>query len=223
MLLQNVLDLIVDNAVLMIEKYQQQLLRFEGDILIRPKMSTVRSLHIASGDITLHKRTLGPIKTLIYGLRRYDLDRCIATANTQAPGFNPKKVEGFLSHKAKVYLADVMDHMDYILSSLDMFGTVTENLIGYTFNTVSYQMNTTVEVLTIMTVIFFPLSFLTGYFGMNFAVMPSVNDHSEVFFWEITVPIMVVVILIALSNYFVRMWHYFKKRKLQQSIRDMMS
>lgn len=37
-----------------------------------------------------------------------------------------------------------MDHMDYILASLDMFGTMTENLIAYTFNTVSYDMNTTV-------------------------------------------------------------------------------
>lgn len=29
----------------------------------------------------MHKRTLDPIKTMIYGLRRYDLDRCMALAN----------------------------------------------------------------------------------------------------------------------------------------------
>ncbi|KAG8846753.1 hypothetical protein FRB96_001778 [Tulasnella sp. 330] len=193
MLLQNVLDLVVDNGVAVVERYQQVLLQHERDILINPKVSTVRSLHIASGDITMLKRTLSPLKTLIYGLRRYDLDRCIAVANPNKPGYDPKKVEGYLSHKSKIYLADVLDHMDYILASLDMFGTITENLISYTFNQVSYDMNTTVRTLTIMTVIFFPLSFLTGYFGQNFAVMNSVKHHSEIMFWEIAIPVMVCV------------------------------
>ncbi|KAG8846755.1 hypothetical protein FRB96_001780 [Tulasnella sp. 330] len=152
MLLQNVLDLVIDNGVEVVEKYQQVLLQHERDILINPKVSTVRSLHIASGDIAMLKRTLSPLKTLIYGLRRYDLDRCIAVANPNKPGYDSKKVEGYLSHKSKIYLADVLDHMDYILASLDMFGTITENLISYTFNQVSYDMNTTVRTLTIMTV-----------------------------------------------------------------------
>lgn len=30
--------------------------------------------------------------------------------------------------------ADVHDHMEYILSSLDMFSSVAENLISYSFN-----------------------------------------------------------------------------------------
>lgn len=42
--------------------------------------------------------------------------------------------------------ADVMDHMDYVIDSLEMFGSMAENLITYTFNTVSYEMNTTVSV-----------------------------------------------------------------------------
>ncbi|KAG8991832.1 hypothetical protein FRB93_002567 [Tulasnella sp. JGI-2019a] len=221
MLLQNVLDLVVDNAVLVVEKYQQELLKWEGDILIKPKVSTVRSLHIASGDIAMLKRTLDPIKTLIYGLRRYDLDRCIATANSRTPGFDEKKIEGFLSHKTKIYLADVMDHMDYILASLDMFGTITENLIGYTFNVVSYDMNTTVNTLTVLSVIFFPLSFLTGYFGMNFISMDSVQMHSELMFWEVALPVMVVVTLIASWPAIIRMVHYFRKRKLQNAVRTM--
>ena len=90
-------------------------------------------MHILSGDLTLHKRTLEPIKTLVYGLRRYDIDRCAAlvSASGEAP---PAKIEGFMSHKSKIYLADVHDHIDYVINSLDMFSGVTENLINYTFN-----------------------------------------------------------------------------------------
>jgi len=62
--------------------------------------SVITVVHILSGDLILHKRTLDPIKTLIYGLRRYDLDRCAALSE---PG-SAAKVEGFMSHKAKIYL-----------------------------------------------------------------------------------------------------------------------
>lgn len=37
---------------------------------------SIAVVHIISGDLTLHKRTLGPLSQLVYGLRRYDVDRC---------------------------------------------------------------------------------------------------------------------------------------------------
>lgn len=77
----------------------------------------------------MHKRTLDPIKTMIYGLRRYDVDRCTALADDleeeaereesrsrhrredKKPGTldrdrskRKKRVRGYFSYKAKVYL-----------------------------------------------------------------------------------------------------------------------
>src|SRR5258708_5864405 len=69
--------------------------------------TSLSTVHIASGDLTMYKRTLSPLKSLIYGLRRYDLDRCIAQANPRAPGYDEKKVVGFMSHKSKIYLVRV--------------------------------------------------------------------------------------------------------------------
>lgn len=84
------------------DQYQIKIRKLEHDILLHPEMHSVRSctlaqfpplqnmeligtspksVHILSGDLILHKRTLDPIKTMIYGLRRYDLDRCMAIAN----------------------------------------------------------------------------------------------------------------------------------------------
>lgn len=92
-----------------------------------------------SGDLTLHKRTLDPIKTLVYGLRRYDVDRCAALINASGDANSQTKIEGFMSHKSKIYLADVYDHIDYILNSMDMFSSISENLINYTFNVRLYK------------------------------------------------------------------------------------
>lgn len=61
-------------------------------------------MHILSGDLILHKRTLEPIKALVYGLRRYDADRCAALIDTSDPANQDVKVVGFMSHNSKIYL-----------------------------------------------------------------------------------------------------------------------
>jgi len=219
LLVQSLLDLIVDSALQVIDEYQGNILKLEEAILLKPKMTTVRHLHIMSGDLILHKRTLGPIKTLIYGLRRYDQDRCAALIDTSriatVNGAPVKvKVEGYMSQKATIYLADVVDHMDLVLTSLDMFEAVAENLINYTFNMVSNDMSEVMRRLTMATIIFLPLTLLTGYFGMNFTRMWSIRDngHSDIIYWEIAIPLMLIVIPIFIHNDVIRMVHYLQKK-----------
>ena len=116
----------MDSALQVIDEYQGNILKLEEAILLKPKMTTVRhrthyyhhpicsidafsAVHVMSGDLILHKRTLGPIKTLIYGLRRYDRDRCAALIDTSqmdnVTGAPIKvQVEGYMSQKATIYL-----------------------------------------------------------------------------------------------------------------------
>ena len=61
-------------------------------------------MHILSGDLILYKRTLEPIKTLIYGLRRYNDDKCRAMIDFSDPANEGVKVVGFMSHTSKIYL-----------------------------------------------------------------------------------------------------------------------
>ncbi|CAE7123085.1 unnamed protein product [Rhizoctonia solani] len=166
LLLEGLLDLAVDNAVEVVDKYHDVILKMERSILLKPNMKTVRGCEVA----------------------------------------------GYLSHQAKVYLADVHDHVEYIMSSLDMFTSIAENLINYTFNIVSYETNQVMRGLTIATVIFFPLTFLTGYFGMNFETMDSVKKHSESMFWEIAGPVMFVVIVAFMFPDIQKLVHLIKKR-----------
>lgn len=75
------------------------------------------AVHILQGDLILHKRTLEPIKTVIYGLRRYDLDRVMALKEHVNPN---EKLEGYMSHKAKIYLVCLLlscSPSEYILTA----------------------------------------------------------------------------------------------------------
>ncbi|KAJ7454681.1 magnesium transporter [Mycena latifolia] len=226
LLVQSLLDLLVDKALEVIDAYHVKIKKFEREILLKPRITTVRNLHILSGDLILHKRTLEPIRTVIYGLRRYDVDRAAALIDTTAEGSENVKAVGFMSHKSKIYLADVFDHMEYILTSLEMFAGIGENLINYTFNMASYEMNEVMRRLTLATIIFLPLTLLTGYFGMNFERMWSVQGHSDVLlpahparrFWIIALPVMAVVLPIFIVPDIKRMIHYVQKRILTKKV-----
>ncbi|KAF9011183.1 hypothetical protein BDQ17DRAFT_1387629 [Cyathus striatus] len=319
LLVQSLLDLAVDRILEMMDEYQRKIHKLEHDILLSPSMNSVRALHILSGDLIMHKRTLDPIKTMLFGLRKYDLDRCIALADrfrdygsdeedersdneeyhspsaallssssrgspagsrgvspaplsriVSPPRASPDKekekerkkkkskrqvrrerrkerikkereeeerrwrkqmqkrivVEGYFSYKAKVYLADVYDHMDFALMSLDMFAGISENLINYAFNArryflssslmASYEMNKTMSRLTLATIIFLPLTLLTGYFGMNFDRMWSVQNNSDLFFWKIAIPVMAALIPIFMFDDIRRMFGFIKRRAAER-------
>ena len=89
-------------------------------------------VHIPSEDLILHKWTLEPIKILIYVLLRYCKDRCTAFLDPDEAAHT--KVVGFMSMKATIYLADMLDHVEHILTSLDMYEAMVENLVNFTFN-----------------------------------------------------------------------------------------
>lgn len=90
-------------------------------------------MHFLSGELSARRRELDPVRTLIYGLRRYDQERCAAIVESSGTRVKEEeKLSGFLSHKAKIYLADVHEHCEWILTSLEMFEGISENLINYT-------------------------------------------------------------------------------------------
>lgn len=116
-------SLVVDKALEVTDEYQFKIEKFERQILISPKMQTVQdckvssafilelafsslySVHMLDGDLILLKRTMGPLRTLVYGLRRYDLDRCAALAESE--GVNKEQIVGYMSSKSKIYLVSI--------------------------------------------------------------------------------------------------------------------
>ncbi|KAJ6514237.1 hypothetical protein C8R47DRAFT_568707 [Mycena vitilis] len=217
LLVQSLLGLIADKALEVVEAYKVKIKKFEHKIMMKPTIDTVRNLHILSADLILHRRTLGPIKTVVYGLRRYDVDRAAAVVEGSAAA--DAKVVGFMSHKSLTYLADVHDHLEHVLSQLDVIAGIGQNLVDYTFNMTSYEMNEVMRRLMLVTVIFLPLSLLTGYFGMNFENMWTVmHGHSDVIYWIIALPVMAIVVPLFVAPDMRRLAHYVHKRMLTKKV-----
>lgn len=73
-----------------------------------------------------------------------------------------------ISNEHQLYYDDVKDHLLRLLSHLNEAREMIRHLLDLNLNNQSQKMNRIMTTLTLFSAIFIPLSFLTGFFGMNF-------------------------------------------------------
>lgn len=74
-------------------------------------------------------------------------------------------------------LNDLFEKYDRLNGLAHMFYDVTGDLIDGYLSTSSHRLNTTMRILTVITVMFVPLNFITGLYGMNFDYMPELHSR----------------------------------------------
>ena len=77
----------------------------------------------------------------------------------------------------KVFLRDAYDHSIQIIDLIENYKEITSNMLDIYLSMVSNRMNEIMKVLTIISVIFIPLTFIAGIYGMNFARVDPVTNR----------------------------------------------
>jgi magnesium transporter len=78
--------------------------------------------------------------------------------------------------EVKVFLRDAYDHCIQIMDLVENYKEITTSIIDLYLSMVSNRMNEIMKVLTIISVIFIPLTFIAGVYGMNFARVDPVTN-----------------------------------------------
>jgi magnesium transporter len=110
--------------------------------------------------------------------------------------------DSFISDELDPFFKDLQDNVLQIIETIETNRELLEGILDVNLSAISNRMNKIMKVLTIVSTIFIPLTFIAGVYGMNFRNMPELE-------FEYAYPICIgVMLLIALGMIFL-----FKKKK----------
>jgi len=227
-LVQSIIDAIVDIIYPVITAYRKRLSEFEIDILTNPDIKHTQSLHLMSGELSKLRRTILPTTALINSLKDHSKKNnhndenekdinYIKKINKESTKINFTQ-SNFMSSASELYLSDVSDHTQMFTDEIEGMITSIENLVGLIFNTISTESNNAMQQLSLVTVIFLPLSFWTGYYGMNFEKFEDLENHVS-YYWKIAIPFSIGLLILITWSFIKKSISDFNrqiKRKLQE-------
>ncbi|KAH9899003.1 hypothetical protein F4778DRAFT_741885 [Xylariomycetidae sp. FL2044] len=212
MVAQAIIDAIIDMAIPVMACYADVVGDLELDVLTHPNIKHTKNLYIIISEINKIYSFVNPIQTLINALR--DHKTTLAPDAVSRELQNPHVGGVIITPMAYTYLGDVYDHCVLITENLTQIKESANHMIDLIFNTIATYQNESMKQLTLVTVIFLPMTFLTGYFGQNFDYFDEVRG-SVLYFWKIAIPVAVVTILMFMREMIVD-WvsRFFQRRHI---------
>src|SRR5881398_1564980 len=146
-LLYEVLDDLFDYCFPILDKIGHKLDSLEDDVFEGRSEEVVRDISNVKQEIISYRKIIKPERSTLRLLERH--------------------VERFLPEELELYFDDIVDAAERIWDLLDNYKEVVEALEDTNESVISHRQNRVLQILTIFSVVLLPLTFLTGFFGMN--------------------------------------------------------
>lgn len=147
-LLYGLIDVVIDQGFPILEDLGFRLEELEEQILKSTGTETLERIHTVKRELILLRRTLWPQREVINKLLRDD--------------------EPLIQQGTLIYLRDCYDHTVQIMDLLETYRDMSSSMLEIYLSSVSNRMNDIMRLLTVISTIFIPLTFLTSLYGMNF-------------------------------------------------------
>lgn len=146
-----ILDAMVDRYLVLADRYREALENLEDQLLEAKRDSpfSLDKLYHMRRDLIHLGRASAPLRDVVMALLRMDDDRLI-------------------SSETQLYLRDCYDHSLRVVDWIDSHRDFAASLMEVHLSMMGNRTNEAMKVLTIISTIFIPLSFLAGLYGMNF-------------------------------------------------------
>jgi magnesium transporter len=151
------LDAVVDHFFPVLESLGERIEQLEDEILDHPTRESGRKLHEFKRMLTQLKRYAWPQREVVNLLAR-------------------DQTSVILPH-TKVFLRDCYDHAVQIMDIIESYRDLTSGMMEIYLSSVGMRTNEVMKVLTIISTIFIPLTFIVGVYGMNFDHMPELHTR----------------------------------------------
>jgi magnesium transporter len=165
-LLYKLLDAAVDQYFILIDKISDIVEEIEEETMYSPNENTSKKIQNIKKELLILSKHILPMREVLNKLESGTSD--------------------FIDEKNYNYFRDVYDHTYQAYDTVENHRSLLNDLMNMYLTTTSNKLNQVMKVLTVISTIFMPLSFLTGYYGMNFKFFPGLNNPESIYyFWGI--------------------------------------
>ena len=157
-----IIDTIVDHYYNTLEWFSNELANLEFELVEHPSKKHINTI------LTYKKRWMVLRKAI------YPFKEAMRRLVNQEPVF--------IKSTGKIFISDLIDHLQSIGESMEIMRESLNDLMDLYNSTVSNKMNEVMKVLTIVSTIFIPMTFIAGIYGMNFQHMPELAWKNGYFY-----------------------------------------
>ena len=162
------LDAIVDNYFVILEKLGEKIEAMEEELVTNPRPETLQTIHELKREMIFLRKSVWPLREVVNSMERGE--------------------SSLIQDSTTIYLRDVYDHTIQVIDTIETFRDMLSGMLDIYLSSVSNKMNEVMKVLTIIATIFIPLTFIAGNYGMNFEYMPELG-------WRWSYPMYWMVVL----------------------------
>lgn len=159
----SLMDLIVDNYFVTLERFGEQVEFLEDEVVTRAVPATLQKVHRIKNHMIILRRSLWPLREVVATLGR-----------RESP---------LIKDPTSVYFKDVYDHVIIAIDTVETYRDILSGLLDIYLSSVSNRLNEIMKFLTIFASIFMPLTFFAGVYGMNFKNLPELQWHYAYYGW----------------------------------------
>jgi magnesium transporter len=141
-------DEMVNQYMPVIERLDELIDQIEDEVFDNPKPRMLNKIFGLKRALQLLRRTLLPQREVFNKLARGDFD--------------------LVQESHRFYFRDIYDHMVHLQEINESLRDLVSGALDTYLSVVNNRMNEIMKTLTVITTLFMPISFLTGFFGMNF-------------------------------------------------------
>jgi magnesium transporter len=176
------MDAVVDCYFTCIEKIGDKVEEIEEDIINNSDKKSLLELYHLKREMIYLRKQVWPLRDMINNMVRSETN--------------------LINPSTDIYLRDLNDHVTRIIDTVETYRDLLSGIMDIYLSTNANRMNEVMKVLTIMSSIFIPVTFIVGVYGMNFENMPELKTQNGYYFiWAVMISIIVGLLF------------YFKRKK----------
>lgn len=182
------LDAIIDNYFVILEKLGEKIESIEESLVLQPNSTVLHSINKMKRNLIFLRKSVWPLREVIR-----------TVTQTDSP---------LIREQSLAYYRDIHDHVIQAVDTIEAFRDTVTSMLDIYLSSLSHRLNEVMKVLTIITTIFMPLTFIAGIYGMNFKTSASRFNMPELD-W----PFGYLFVLLLMVTVVLGMILYFKKKK----------